>query len=475
MCIIIAMMHTVLANKGTHHSMETAAGLIAVFALVLTNGFFVAAEFGLVGARRTRIAQLAEQGNPNAKAAQSALRRLDSSLAATQLGITLASLALGWIGEPAISHVFEPVLERLLPPELMDAVGFAIASIISFSLVTMLHIVLGELAPKAIALQRPESAAMFTSRPLNLFLRVFHPIIRLMNWMGNSIVHLIGFHAAGEHAQAHSADEIVMLVHSSTQAGILEQREEEMLRRVFDFDQIQVQEVMQPRMDIEALDADMTLSEMVAYAAAHHRSRYPVYEQNIDHIVAVLHTKDLFQLMLNHESDDASTEVERTRRLFRKPLFVPATLGIDHALEKMQRTKMHIAIVVNEYGGVAGLVTLEDIIEQIIGDVQDEFDREENPVSAAGLEWDIDGMMSISQLEDRFGMPEGDVQSLTVGGYVVEYLDRIAQVGDCVPFGIYTVTVMQMDGKRISRVHFKPNPATSQPPFPESTSDDLKK
>jgi CBS domain containing-hemolysin-like protein len=450
--------------------METAVGLIAIFSLVLMNGFFVAAEFGLVGARKTRIAQLTEQGNPNAKAAQTAIRRLDSSIAATQLGITLASLALGWIGEPAISHVFEPVLERVLPPELMEAVGFAIASVISFALVTVLHIVLGELAPKAIALQRPESAAMFTARPLNLFLAVFHPIIRMMNWMGNSIIALIGFKAAGEHSRVHSADEIVMLVHSSAQAGILEEKEEEMLRRVFNFDAIQVQEIMQPRVEIEALDADMTLTEMVSYAAAHHRSRYPVYEQNIDHIVAVLHTKDLFQLALHSPANDGMTEVERTRRLLRKPLFVPETLGIDHALEKMQRTKTHIAIVVNEYGGVAGVVTLEDVIEQIIGDVQDEFDREENPMSAAGSEWDIDGMMTLNQLHERFGAPGDGVNSLTIGGYVAEVLDRIADVGDSVPFGDYRVTVTQMDGKRVSRVRFKRDPSldlisdTAKPP-----------
>ncbi len=437
--------------------MDTAAGLIAVFLLVLTNGFFVAAEFGLVGARKTRITQLADQGNPNAKAAQVAIRRLDSSIAATQLGITLASLALGWIGEPAISHLFEPVLEKVLPHEMMETVGFAIASIFSFALVTMLHIVIGELAPKAIALQQPESAAMFTARPLNIFLRVFHPIIRLMNWMGNSVVHLIGFQAASEHAQAHSAEEIVMLAHTSTEAGILEEKEEEMLRRIFVFDEIQLQEVMQPRVEIEALDADMTLDEMVDFAATHHRSRYPVYEQNIDHIVAVIHTKDLFQIVLHSQNTELLTEAERARQLFRQPLFMPATLGIDHALEKMQRTKTHIAIVVNEYGGVAGLVTLEDIIEQIIGDVQDEFDREENPVSAAGLEWAIDGMMPISQLEGRFGLPEGEFSSLTVGGYVAEYLDRIAEVGDQVPFGSYTVTVTDMDGKRVTRVRFKLN------------------
>lgn len=438
--------------------MDTAIGLIAVFLLVLANGFFVAAEFGLVGARRTRIAQLVEQGSANARAAQTAIRHLDSSIAATQLGITLASLALGWIGEPAISHIFEPVLERILPPELMEAAGFTIASIISFALVTMLHIVIGELAPKAIALQQPESAAMFTARPLNLFLHIFHPIIRMMNWMGNSIVALIGFKGAAEHHQVHSADEIVMLVHSSAQAGILEEKEEEMLRRVFDFDQIQVQEIMQPRVEIEALDANMTLAEMISYAAAHHRSRYPVYERNIDHIVAMLHTKDLFRLVSRSPDKGDVSEAGRIRQLFRQPLFVPATLGIDHALEKMQRSKTHIAIVVNEYGGVAGLVTLEDIIEQIIGDVQDEFDREENPVSVSGQEWDIDGMMTLNQLHDHFGAPEQEVNSLTIGGYVAEYLDRIAEIGDSVPFGNYTLTVTHMDGKRVSRVHFKRNP-----------------
>lgn len=449
--------------------METLIGILAIFALVFANGFFVAAEFGMVGARKTRITQLAEQGNTNAKSAQKAITRLDSSIAATQLGITLASLALGWIGEPAVAHLFEPILESLLPHEVMQAVGFTIATILSFSLVTMLHIVLGELAPKAIALQRPESAAMFTARPLNIFLMVFRPVIRLMNWMGNSVVRLIGFGAVSGHSQVHSADELVMLAHSSAEAGILEEKEEEMLRRVFVFDEIQVQEVMQPRVEIDALHTTMSLRSMVEYAAAHHRSRYPVFEHNIDQIIGVIHTKDLFQFVLNGNPLQPEARFDVAHHLLRQPLLIPATLGIDHALEKMQRAKTHLAVILDEYGGVAGLITLEDIIEQIIGDVQDEFDREDVLMSATGPEWEIDGIMPLSQLEERFGEPDGPVSSLTIGGYITERLDRIAETGDTVSYGSYQVTVTHMQGKRVTRVHFRLNTPTTDPPtdFPQ--------
>src|SRR5215216_1601150 len=210
--------------------METLLGLLAVFALVFMNGFFVAAEFSFVGARRTRIAQLAQEGNAGARAAQGALQHLDRYIAATQLGITLASLGLGWLGEPAVAHLFEPLFERFLPENVAITLGHTISVVIAFSLVTMLHIVLGELAPKSIALQRPEDVAILVARPTIVFHNIFNPVIRLMNGIGNAVVGLLGFEPAGEHTAVHSPEELEMLVHSSREAGLLQESEEVLLR-----------------------------------------------------------------------------------------------------------------------------------------------------------------------------------------------------------------------------------------------------
>src|SRR5882724_2449509 len=237
--------------------MNTFLGVLSVFLLVATNGFFVAAEFALVGSRRTRITQLASEGSRAAKVAQTAMDHLDSYIAATQLGITLASLGLGWVGEPAVGHLIEPLLDHLIPKESVATVGSAISFAIAFSLVTLLHIVMGELVPKSIALQRPEATALVVVRPVRWFLRLFRPVIRLMNGLGNGIVHLLGFEPSGEHSSVHSAEELEMLVHSSREAGLLQESEEVLLRRVFDFSDITVEEIMQPRVEVDAVDVDI--------------------------------------------------------------------------------------------------------------------------------------------------------------------------------------------------------------------------
>lgn len=446
--------------------MNTALGLVAVFALVFMNGFFVAAEFSLVGARRTRIAQLAAEGSAGARAAEEAMAHLDSFIAATQLGITLASLGLGWIGEPAVAHLFEPLLELILPEHVLATFGKTIMVAIGFSIVTMLHIVLGELAPKSIALQRPESTSIIVARPTTLFLKIFRPVIWLMNGVGNAVVRLLGFEPAAGHATVHSPEELEMLVHSSREAGLLQEREERLLRRVFDFRDISVQEVMQPRVDVDGIPVDLPLPLLLHRTATQHHSRYPVYEGSMDHITGILHTKDLLDAIIHQPEVLTAEEGFDLRAILREPLFVPATISVDKVLENMQRTQTHLAVVMDEYGGVAGIATMEDIIEELVGEVEDEFDSESAAYDSADSANVVEGLVSLNETIERFGDPGGEPRSTTIGGYVAERLGRIPTAGDRVPFGDYDIVVEEMDGLRVARVRFarRANKPDNPPP-----------
>lgn len=434
--------------------METILGLLAIALLVGMNGFFVAAEFSLVGARRTRIEQLAAEGNAGAIAARDAINHLDSYIAATQLGITLASLGLGWIGEPAIAHLFEPILHAVLPAESVETVGHTITVVIAFALVTMLHIVFGELAPKTIALQRPEATSILVARPTTWFLRLFRPIIRLMNGIGNAVVRALGFDPASGHTNVHSAEELEMLVASSREAGLLQASEEILLRRVFDFSEIQVHEIMQPRVEVYGIAADTPLPEVLKLIAENHHSRYPVYEETIDNVNGVLHTKDLLDLLIARPELLQNSDDFKISEIMRTPLFVPETATSDKLLELMQKTKMHLAIIVGEHGGMSGVVTMEDIIEQLVGEVQDEFDQESSPIRYEGDIALVDGLVSIHDIEERFGEPEGRVYSATIGGYIAERLGRIPKENDTVNYGEYNVRVEKMEGLRVAKVRF---------------------
>lgn len=441
--------------------MQAFFGLVAVFALVFMNGFFVAAEFSLVGARRTRITQLADEGHAGAKSAKNAIEHLDSYIAATQLGITLASLALGWIGEPAVAHLFEPLLEFFLPEKTISTAGHTMSVAVAFTIVTMLHIVLGELAPKSIALQRPEGTSVIVSRPTTIFLKIFNPVIHVMNLTGNTIVRLIGFEPVGGHGHVHSAEELEMLVKSSREAGLLQESEEKLLRRVFDFSDIHAQEIMQPRVEVDALPAKIGMAQLLEIVKTEHHSRYPVYDTSIDNVVGILYVKDLLDTLI--AQPELLTNLETTfdlASITRKPLFVPATVGVDKLLETMQKNKIQIAVIIDEYGGMAGVATMEDILEELVGDVQDEFDTTEAAALPAqdGDIAVVDGLTSLNEISDRFGKPDNeDYISNTIGGYITERLDRIPEVGDCIQYNEYVVCVEEMDGMRVVRVRFKKN------------------
>lgn len=434
--------------------MDTLFGLLAVLALVFMNGFFVAAEFSFVGARRTRIAQLANEGSAAARAAQGALDHLDRYIAATQLGITLASLGLGWIGEPAVAHLFEPLFDRFLPEDVALTLGHTISVVIAFALVTMFHIVLGELAPKSIALQRPEDVALIVARPTIVFHNIFNPVIRLMNGIGNGVVRLLGFEPASEHNSVHSPEELEMLVHSSREAGLLQESEEVLLRRVFDFSDISVVEIMQPRVEVDAVDIVMPLPDLLDHIAAQHHSRYPVYRERIDNVVGVINVKDVFDLLVEHPELRENSTAFDMQTLLRVPLYVPETISVDKLLEEMRRKKSHLAIVIDEYGGMAGLATMEDILEELVGEVDDEFDVENPGIVEQADPNLVDGLTSLTDVIERFGAPGGEMDSTTIGGYTAERLERIPVEGDHLTFGDYDLFVEEMDGMRVAKVRF---------------------
>ena len=328
----------------------TLGRLAAVLALVAANGFFVAAEFGLVAVRRTRIEQLANEGNALAKRVRHALEQLDSHIAATQLGITISSLALGWIGEPALARLIEPALSRL-PGIWPQISAHAIAVAIAFTIITTLHIVLGELVPKTIALQRSESTALFVTRPLQTFLWLFGPFIHAMNGLGNVIVRWIGLRPAGGHELAHSEEELRLLVTASQESGVLEASEEEMIHKVFSFADKEAHQVMVPRTEIAGVPADMTLRDFAAYVADERlHTRFPVYEGTIDSIIGIVHLKDAVLAMATERLD------QPVRTVMRPVLVVPESIHVDELLRQLRRRRMHMAVLVDEFGGTAGIV-----------------------------------------------------------------------------------------------------------------------
>lgn len=431
-------------------------GVLAVFALVAANGFFVAAEFALVKVRVTRIDQLASEGHGTAKVVQKQIQSLDTYIAATQLGITLASLALGWIGEPSLAHLVEPLFSWI--GGAAEGVSHSVAVIISFSLITAFHIILGELVPKAIALQRDESTALFVARPLLIFSRVFRPFILLMNGVGNSVVRFLGLRAAsGEHASVHSVEELEMLVAQSRKAGILEYQEEMLLRQVFDFEDKTARQVMIPRSEVIGVPTTISFDELRQILTSERYTRYPVYKDSIDSVIGMVHLKDLVEYI-------TAPGIRKTfdiRQLMRPVLAVPETTSIGTMLTQMQRQRMHLAVVIDEYGTTAGIVTMEDIVEEIVGEVQDEFDtrlegvRPEVEVLADGTS-SVDGLMSLVDFAERFGVKIGAAHAQTIGGYVIEELDRLPQAGDELQLSNYRVRVEEIDHRRVARVKVIP-------------------
>jgi len=432
-------------------------GVLAVFVLVATNGFFVAAEFALVKVRVTRIEQLVQEGNAIARIVQRQVSHLDSFIAATQLGITLASLALGWVGEPSLAHLIEPLFQWVGNISTAEGISHTIAIIVSFALITGFHIVLGELVPKSIALQRTEQVTFFVAAPLLIFARVFRPFIVLMNGVGNAIVRLFGLTSGGGHESVHSVEELEIIVSQSRKAGVLDAEEEVLLRHVFDFGDKVARDILTPRSDIVAVKHDTPLDEgaRVCYESGY--TRIPVYRETFDQIIGVLHAKDL--LRAHEVAATDSTAPQTVETLVRPASFVLETQHLDDVLTIFRREGNHLALVVDEYGQVAGLVTMEDVLEEIVGEIQDEYDvGDDIPVRQRtdGV-WVVDGSESYENVRPIVGLPEipdeERGQYTTLPGLLMLRLGRVPKVGDRVRLEPdWEIEVSAMDGRRVRQV-----------------------
>jgi CBS domain containing-hemolysin-like protein len=419
--------------------------LAALMVLVFANGFFVAAEFAIVSVRKTRIDQLIAEGHRSARAVRRAVTDPDSYIAATQLGITMASLGLGWIGEPALASMIEPGF-RYLPPLVAATTAHSIAVAIAFAIVTALHIIFGELAPKTIALERAEATALLVVKPTEIFMRVFWPFIRVLNGAGQTVVGLIGLHSKGGHAMVHSEEELKMLVTASQEAGVLEENEEQMLHRVFDFADLTAGQIMTPRTEIIAVASDTPREAIIEVIVRGRHTRLPVYRSNLDDVIGFLYVTDLVGVLASTGAPlDAAA-------LAREALTVPDTLGAADLLGEMRRRRVREAIVIDEYGGTAGLVTIESLVERIIGDIGSEFGGSARIVCRTDGSADIDGLALVGDVNTQFGLHIDEDTYTTVGGYVLGRLGRRARVADTIEIEGRRMRVEQLDGLRVARV-----------------------
>ncbi len=420
--------------------------LILTLALVGANAFLVAAEFALVRVRRTRIDELVAQGREPARWTQRAIRSLDRSIAAIQLGITMVSLALGWVAEPALS-IFTAPLVRLLPLDLSDAVSRSVSAALAFALITFLTVVVGELTPKSIALRHTERAALFVSRPIVVLSALLRPAVWLLTTSADRLVRLLGVRPASSREVVHSVQELKMLVSASAAGGVVESEELDMLDAVFDLGETLVRQVMIPRTEMVALPAEASLEQIIAVALRYPFTRFPVYEGNLDQIVGILHLHDVMRAR-----HSVPPEAATARGLMRPALFVPENIDVVTLLRRLRARHQRLAIVLDEYGGTAGLVTLGDLLEEIVGEVSDEFEKEEAIRQLPDGSWLIDGLTAIDEVNERFGLQLEDPHYDTIAGYILGQLGRLAQVGDSVPAGDYRLRVEALDGRRIARV-----------------------
>lgn len=432
--------------------------LLVLLALLAVTGLAVAAEFAFVRVRRTRLDELLAQGAAGSRAARHVLDHLDRYIAATQLAITISGIGLGWVGEPALSALFEPIIAAPLQALPEDA-RRAMAAAVSLTLVTFITVVLGEIVPKSLAIQNAEAAAMLLGGPVTVLGAVFRPAVWLLNSSSTLVLRLLGVRGMGPGEGAYSVQELKLLVAASGQSGVIEDSERDMIHAVFDFGDLTARELMVPRTELLAVDADAPIDELIQLAIRQPRSQYPIFEGDLDHILGVAHLKDLVRVQ--HDQRRAAT----IRGLLREALFVPDTTRLDNLLKQFRAKRQHLAIVLDEYGGTAGLVTLEDLVEQIVGEVQDPFDRAAPDVQrlpdGSAL---LDGLALIETVNEQLGLKLQDDYYDTIAGYVLGRLGRMARVGDHLDVDSARLTVEAMDGLRIARLRLIPQrPAPGGP------------
>jgi CBS domain containing-hemolysin-like protein len=437
--------------------------LLGLAALVCANGLFVAAEFSIVTVRKTRIDQLIAEGHRGAKVVRRAISAPDRYIAATQLGITMASLGLGWLGEPALAAMLQPPLE-FLPPHMAAATAHTVAIAIAFTIITAVDIVFGELTPKWIALDSSETTALWLVRPLEIFMRVFWPFIRVIHGAARAVTRALGFRGGDSRAMVHSEEELKMLVTASQEAGVLEEHEEQMLHRVFGFADLTAGQVMVPRTELVAIQGDTPLRDVVGQIARGRHTRLPVYRTDVYDVVGMLHVADVLRAIASPSGGATLTAAS----LAREALTLPETMKADELLAEMRRRRAREAIVIDEYGGTAGLVTFESLMERIVGDIPGEWApaSERVSVQADGSAM-IDGLALVTDVNTQFDLHIDEDTYTTVGGYVLGCIGRRPRIGDTVEVEGRSMRVDALDGLRVAKVWLskprKPSVGAQQP------------
>jgi CBS domain containing-hemolysin-like protein len=420
-------------------------GILTVLLLVAANGFFVASEFSLVAVRRSRVAQLVAAGRSNAKALLRAVNNLDANLAACQLGITISSLALGWIGEPALASLIEPALTGLLG-SMAPAGAHAVAIAIAFSIITILHIVLGELAPKSLALQRSEGTALLIVRPLGLFRRLLWPAIVSLNGLGNLVLRLCGLRPGAPEDSLHSPEELKLLIAASQEAGLLQPAQQELVDRILSIGNRRITDIMTPRVDVEWVDADDDRQEILRRIRECRHEQLLVGRGTIDEPIGMIVKKDLLDQVLDGKALDPMT-------VLRQPIALHEAMPVFRALEQFKRAPVRLATILDEYGVLQGIVTQTDLLEVIAGELPDVEGEEPGIVERADGSLLIDGMMSAQDAFDRLGFkqrPEGDFH--TVAGFALSELGHLPEAGETFDYEGWRFEVVDLDGRRIDKV-----------------------
>ncbi len=419
--------------------------IIIVIILVFMNGFFVATEFAMVKVRKSRIETLALEGNKNAENTLKIVHDLNSYLSACQLGITLASLGLGWIGEPAFADMLRPLINFFNLPEITL---HSIAVVLGFSIITGLHIVLGELAPKSIAIISTERIALYTALPLIWFYKITYPIMWTFNHSTNLVLKMFGISQVNEQEAAHTDEEIKLLVEDSYKHGLIDQTELTFVDNIFDFSEKTVREIMIPRTDMACIFIEDTFDEIIEFVLEEQLTRYPVCRDSKDNVIGFIHIKDLFKLKIEDN--------ENIQGIIREIKFVPESLSISELFKIFKEEKSHMAIIIDEFGGTSGLVTTEDILEEIVGEIQDEFDDSEEEIrETENGSYVVDGKVLLDDLNELLDTDIEDENIDTIGGWIYSQLKSYPKTKEKVSYKEYEFIILKCDRKRINQVLIK--------------------
>ncbi|HEX8699084.1 MAG TPA: hemolysin family protein [Myxococcaceae bacterium] len=438
--------------------------------LVFANGFFVATEFAIVKIRATRLQALVDEGKPGSGNALKMVEKLDAYLSATQLGITLASLGLGWLGEPAFAHLLEPLIAPLVPEGARATVAHSVSVAIAFAIITFLHIVVGELAPKSLAIQRAEATTLAVALPMRAFYFLFYPAIWLLNGIARRLLNVFGLEAAGESHEAHSEDELRVILHSSAQAGSITTARAELLERALEMAQKTARQVMVPRNQVKFLDVEEPLEKCIADARAAGHTWLPVCRGSLDEVEGVVNAKDLFFLL-------SKGELRGLAQVQRPVLFIPENVSLEQLLAEFRRRRRQMALVVDEHGGTSGLVSIADVVAEVVGDVAELGRRMEEVRSLPGGRFELPGTAQLDDLEERldvnFDLKEDEQGEVTtIAGYLMTKLGRVPEKGDSLKLDMWRILVEEVDGPRVVRVTVEPQnaPKASAPAPADGTA-----